>query len=140
MKFPAIISLFLLLCCSALLAQGTGRKPVLIRPNKAEARKENAPVKPDPAKALHSVEVGDFYFKKDNYKAAENRYREAIRYNPKLADAYDRLVRALEKQSKLPEAAKVCQEFVDTNPASDQVGHFQKLAGKISTKIEKDKK
>ena len=34
----------------------------------------------DPHKAAKNVEVGDFYFKRKNYRAAEDRYREALRY------------------------------------------------------------
>jgi hypothetical protein len=42
----------------------------------------------DPHKAAKDIEVGDFYFKvKKNYRAAEDRYREALLYKPNDATA-----------------------------------------------------
>ena len=51
----------------------------------------------DPHKAAKSVEVGDFYFKRKNYRAAEDRYREALRYKDNDAVATMRLAICLEK-------------------------------------------
>ncbi len=36
----------------------------------------------DPHKAAKNVEVGDFYFKRKNYRAALDRYKEALIYKP----------------------------------------------------------
>src|SRR5215470_14977884 len=36
----------------------------------------------DPHKAAKDVEVGDFYFKKKNYRAALERYKDALIYKP----------------------------------------------------------
>src|ERR1700704_162241 len=36
----------------------------------------------DPHKAMKDLEVGDFYFKRKNYKAALDRYKEALLYKP----------------------------------------------------------
>lgn len=106
------------------------RKPVLIRadPNEAgedKAEAEAGVVLPDPVQARKHVEVGDFYFRRENYKAAADRYREAIRYNPKWAEAYEKLTRSLEKQTLLAEAAEVCRQFVQDNPSSKEAARFQ---------------
>ena len=45
----------------------------------------------DPHKAAKSIEVGDYYFKRKNYRAAEDRYREALRYKDNDAVATIRL-------------------------------------------------
>jgi tetratricopeptide (TPR) repeat protein len=58
----------------------------------------------DPHKAAKSVEVGDFYFKRKNYRAAEERYREALRYKDNDAIATFRLAVCLEKVDR-PEDA-----------------------------------
>ena len=59
----------------------------------------------DPHKAAKDVEVGDFYFKRGNYRAAEDRYREALEYKNNDADATIRLAICLEKL-RLPDDAR----------------------------------
>jgi tetratricopeptide (TPR) repeat protein len=51
----------------------------------------------DPHKAAKDVEIGDFYFKRKNYRAAEDRYREALLYKDNDAMATIRLAECLEK-------------------------------------------
>jgi len=51
----------------------------------------------DPHKAAKDVEIGDFYFKRKNYRAAEDRYREALLYKDNDAVATFRLAECLEK-------------------------------------------
>ena len=41
----------------------------------------------NPLRAMKDVEVGDFYYKEGNYKAALSRYREALRFKPRDAVA-----------------------------------------------------
>ncbi len=50
-----------------------------------------------PMKAMKDVEVGDFYFKKENYRAAISRYREALEYKPHDAEATYKLAEVLNK-------------------------------------------
>ncbi len=59
----------------------------------------------DPHKAAKDVEVGDFYFKRKNYRAAEDRYREALLYKDNDALATFRLGECLEKLGQ-PGAAR----------------------------------
>ena len=59
----------------------------------------------DPHKAAKAVEVGDYYFKRKNYSAAESRYREALQYKDNDAIATYRLAICLEKLDR-PEAAR----------------------------------
>lgn len=58
----------------------------------------------DPHKAAKDVEVGDFYFKRKNYRAAEDRYREALLYKPNDVFAMFGLARTLEKLGEYDEA------------------------------------
>lgn len=61
----------------------------------------------DPHKAAKDVEVGDYYFKvRKNYRAAEDRYREALYYKENDAIATLRLAECLEKMGR-PEEARV---------------------------------
>ena len=63
----------------------------------------------DPYRAARDVEVGDFYFKRKNYKAALDRYREALTYKDNDAVATFRLAQCLEKVGK-PEEARTRYE------------------------------
>ena len=63
----------------------------------------------DPYRAAKDVEVGDFYFKRKNYKAALDRYREALAYKDNDAVATFRLAQCLEKVGK-PEEARTRYE------------------------------
>lgn len=63
----------------------------------------------NPLRAMKDVEVGDFYYSKGNYKAAQSRYREALQFKPHDAVATFKLAQALEK-TKEPEEARVRYE------------------------------
>ena len=118
----------------------SGRKPVLIRvdPTADEVDEvdevEEGPPEPDPQKAKEHVEIGDFYYKRHNYTAAEARYREAIQFNPKWVKAYEKLVGVLEEQNAFMEAVKVCEEFVQSSDSSKEVKRFQEWSIKLKEK------
>lgn len=70
----------------------------------------------DPHRASKDIEVGDFYFKRKNYGAALDRYREALFYKPNDALANFRIAQALEKLARLDEAAEHYQEYLKILP------------------------
>jgi tetratricopeptide (TPR) repeat protein len=134
-----MVRLLTFICFVALLFPLYGqetlrKKPVLIRADETENKVEEVPLTPDPAKAKEHLEIGDFYYKRDNYKAAAERYRDAIKYNPKWIEPYERLIRVLEKQKAFSEAVKVCEQFAETNPASEEVRRFQIRAQRLKEK------
>ncbi len=133
-RMPAAVRCFLLLLLfyGTLAAQEQERhqKPVLIRADVTKEPVEEV-VQHDPLKAQRSLEVGDFYFKRRNFKAARDRYREAIRYNNKLALAYSKLVRTLEKMKEFSQAIEVCSEFIENNPDSGKLSDFEKKAAHL---------
>ena len=114
-------------------AQNTGKKPVLIRAD-ASDEQEPAVILPDPDKAREHLEIGDFYFKRENYKAADDRYRDAIRYLPSWAEPYQKLTRSLQRQGAFEEAAKTCEQFILANSDSDEVESFRKLVDEFRAK------
>jgi tetratricopeptide (TPR) repeat protein len=69
-----------------------------------------------PMKAMKAVEVGDFYFKRENYAAAVSRYREALEYKPRDAEATYKLAAALEKSGDLKGAMEDYQEYLKILP------------------------
>jgi tetratricopeptide (TPR) repeat protein len=70
----------------------------------------------DPHKAAKDVEVGDFYFKRKNYHAALERYKEALVYKPNDAVANFRLAECLEKTGNPGEAVAHYQEYLKILP------------------------
>ncbi len=70
----------------------------------------------DPHKALKDIEVGDFYFKKKNYRAALDRYKEALYYKNNDAMANFRMAQCLEKLSQPDEARAHYEEYLRILP------------------------
>lgn len=139
MRCSSLAFVFLLLFASVYAQDEPhrGRKPVLIRddPNDKKPEEQEMVVQPDPKLAAQSVTVGDFYFRRDNYKAAAERYRDAVKYNPKSAEAYEKLVKSLEKQKELDQAIAVCEQFVAANPSSKEIPKFQERATEMRSKL-----
>jgi tetratricopeptide (TPR) repeat protein len=92
----------------------------------------------DPHKAAKDVEVGDFYYKRHNYRAAISRYREALLYKPNDAIATFSLADALEKAGDMKEAAKNYQAYLKILPygpkAKDAHEALQRLHAKLPAK------
>jgi hypothetical protein len=70
----------------------------------------------NPHKAEKDVEVGDFYFKRKNYKAALDRYREALYYKDNDAVATFKLAVCLEKVGEVDDAAKAYGAYLKILP------------------------
>jgi tetratricopeptide (TPR) repeat protein len=85
----------------------------------------------DPHRAAKDIEVGDFYFKKKNYGAALERYREALYYKPNDAFANFRMAVAFEKMAKLDDAAEHYQEYLRIMPNGPQAQEAKKALEKI---------
>jgi tetratricopeptide (TPR) repeat protein len=136
MRTVALILLFLL-SANPILSQErrSGRKPVLIREDQTEKKVEEEIFTHNPAEAKKNVEVGDFYFKKKNFKAAESRYRRAIKFNTEWPKAYEKLIKLFEQQGDFDAAIEICYEFVDANPSSKKAHDFEKRAGRFKEKI-----
>jgi tetratricopeptide (TPR) repeat protein len=70
----------------------------------------------DPHKAAKDVEVGDYYFKLKNYKAAIERYKDALIYKPNDAIAQFRLAESLDKSGNSDEAVGHYQAYLKILP------------------------
>jgi|SRR5579863_1303386 len=85
----------------------------------------------DPHKAAKDVEVGDFYFKRKNYHAALERYKEALIYKPNDAVANFRLAECLEKTGNLSDALTHYQEYLKILPHGPQSEDAQKALERL---------
>ena len=70
----------------------------------------------DPHKAAKDVEVGDYYFKRKNYRGALERYKEALIYKPNDAIANFRLAECSEKVGDPADAAQHYEAYLKILP------------------------
>jgi tetratricopeptide (TPR) repeat protein len=87
----------------------------------------------DPHRAAKSIEIGDFYFKRKNYRAAEERYREALRYKDNDATATIRLAISLEKLGILDDARNVYESYLKILPHGPESEQAQKAIDRLNT-------
>ena len=85
----------------------------------------------DPHKAAKDVEVGDYYFKRKNYRAAEDRYREALRYKDNDAVATIRLAVSMEKLGEFNDARAEYESYLRILPHGTQAGEAQKAIERL---------
>jgi tetratricopeptide (TPR) repeat protein len=87
----------------------------------------------NPLKALKDVEVGDFYFKRKNYRAALDRYKEALYYKQNDAIATFRAAQCQEKLGSVAEALANYEAYLRILPegpfASDAQKSIERLSG-----------
>ena len=93
----------------------------------------------DPHKAAKSIEVGDFYYKRKNYRAAEERYREALRYKDNDAIATIRLAICLEKLGVLDDARAEYESYLKILPHGPEAEQAQKSIDRLKAQAESTK-
>jgi tetratricopeptide (TPR) repeat protein len=103
--------------------------PVQLPP---EEDKSDAPkvYKFNPLQSKKEVEVGEEYFKKGNFRAAENRFLEATKWNAGNSDAWLRLAETEEKDHDSKAALAAYEKYLELAPDA-------KNAGEVRKKIEK---
>ena len=85
----------------------------------------------NPLEAEHDVQIGNYYFKKGNLKAAMNRFREATRWNPSFAEAFLRLGETEEKLKDKQGARDAYTKYLELSPDGKEAEAVKKkLAGK----------
>ena len=85
----------------------------------------------DPHKAAKDIEVGDFYFKKKNYRAALERYKDALVYKPSDALAQFRLAECLDRTGNSSEAVTHYQEYLRILPHGPLAADAEKALEKL---------
>ncbi|SRR6266498_959928 len=85
----------------------------------------------DPHKAAKDVEVGDFYFKRKNYRAALERYKEALIFKPNDAAANFRLAECSEKVGNPSDAITHYREYLKILPHGPFAADAQKALERL---------
>jgi tetratricopeptide (TPR) repeat protein len=94
----------------------------------------------DPHKAAKDVEVGDYYFKRKNYRAALDRYREALVYKDNDAVANYRMAQCLEKLNQPGEARTHYEEYLKILPHGEYSADSQKKLAQLKASEDSDSK
>jgi tetratricopeptide (TPR) repeat protein len=85
----------------------------------------------DPHRAAKDIEVGDFYFKRKNYRAAEERYREALHFKDDDAIATIRLAVCLDKLGVMDDALAEYQSYLKILPHGPEADQAQKAIDRL---------
>lgn len=85
----------------------------------------------NPLRAMKDVEVGDYYFRAGNYKAAISRYREALQFKPRDAVATYKLAQTLEKSREFEEARARYQEYLAILKDGPSAGEAKKALERL---------
>jgi len=88
----------------------------------------------NPMKAMKDVEVGDYYYKKENYQAAISRFREALEYKPHDAEATFKLAEALTKTGDEAGAAENYKAYLKILPNGPYAKKAREALEKLKTK------
>ena len=88
----------------------------------------------NPMKALKDIEVGDYYYKRKNYRAALDRYQEALYYKDNDAIATFHIAQCQEKLGEKAEARKYYEQYLKILPegpfAKESTAALERLAKK----------
>jgi tetratricopeptide (TPR) repeat protein len=92
----------------------------------------------NPHKAEKNVEIGDYYFKEKNYRAAESRYREALYYKENDATATLHLAEVLDKMGRSNEARESYQAYLKIMPHGPNSIDAHKALERLDARLKKD--
>lgn len=84
----------------------------------------------DPHRAAKDVEVGQYYLKEKNYRGALSRFRDALEFKPRDAEATYYLALTLEKSNNPVEAAQRYQEYLEILPRGPLAADARKGLGR----------
>ena len=86
----------------------------------------------DPMRSMKDVEVGDYYYKNGNYKAALARFQDALQFKPHDAVATFKLAQTLEKMKQFPEARARYEEYLSILKDGPSAGEAKKALQRLS--------
>lgn len=86
----------------------------------------------NPVKSKKAVEIGEFYFKKSDFRAAAGRFTEATKWNNGNAEAWLRLGDAEEKMNDLKAAQAAWKKYLELDPKGKNVTEVRKKIERLS--------
>jgi tetratricopeptide (TPR) repeat protein len=113
-----------------LMALALSQQPPPQEPPEEDATDRPREYALNPLQASKEFSVGNYYWKKGNFKGAALRYEEATRWNPGYADAYLRWAEALEKLQQAEKARPVYAKFLELAPDHKRAPEVKKRLGR----------
>lgn len=112
------------LLAAAIASTGLAQKP-------QEPPEEDESLKPkeygfNPLQAAKEIKVGEFYFKKGNYKAAALRFDEATKWDPSSPEAFLKLGESLEKLKDAGGAKAAYRKYLELAPDAKNADAIRK--------------
>jgi len=110
------------------------RPPVITKEEEPKEEDENLKSQDysfNPLQAQKEVTVGNYYFKKGSYRAAENRFREATKWNQGYGEAWLRLGEAAEKQKDTKTAKEAFAKYLELTPDAKDATEIRKKLEKL---------
>ncbi len=92
----------------------------------------------NPLQAEKEMKVGVFYFRKGSYKAAEGRFREALKWNPALAEAYLRLGETAEKLHDAKAERQAYAKYIELAPQGKNAESARKKLASLPAETAKE--
>jgi tetratricopeptide (TPR) repeat protein len=89
----------------------------------------------DPYHAEKSIEVGAFYLKTGKYDAAIDRFEEAARLQPKLAEPWRWMGEAYEKKQDFRKAIDSYEKYLALYPSAPDHAKVKKRITKLTRKL-----
>lgn len=86
----------------------------------------------DPHRAAKDVEVGQYYLKRRNYRAALDRFNDALLYKPRDAEATYGLAQTQEKMGLLDQSYKNYEAYIEIFPGGPYVKDSQEAMRRLS--------
>ncbi len=126
-------SLFLLGFAAAAHAQKPAQQPPP-QQQEQEPPEEDESLKPkeygfNPLQAAQDLKIGQFYFKKGNYRAAARRFTDATRWDPNLAEAFLRLGETEERLKDKKAAQAAYAKYLELSPDAKDAAVIKKKLG-----------
>jgi tetratricopeptide (TPR) repeat protein len=91
----------------------------------------------DPHRAAKDIEVGDYYFKRKNYRGALDRYKDALTYKPNDAVASFRLAECEEKIGRPSDAIQHYEAYLKILPEGPFAGDARKALERLKATASK---
>jgi tetratricopeptide (TPR) repeat protein len=132
-----ILSLALAIAASGQQAPSKKETPPAAAPQEQAPPEEDTSLVPkeysfNPLQAANELKIGNYYFKKGNYRAAAQRFTEATKWNGTLAEAFLRLGEAKEKQHDKKAAAAAYAKYLEIAPDAKDAEEIKKRIAKTS--------
>jgi tetratricopeptide (TPR) repeat protein len=89
----------------------------------------------DPDKAAKEVRVGSFHMKRHNWNAAVARFQEAVKWNPKQAEAWLRLGEAREKNGESTKALEAYRKYLELAPNDKKAREARKAVARLEREL-----